>query len=161
VLRLASIGPVKAHVGPGALDSPRVGVNREMIWPAVIGLPGVVGALEEDVCGPFVTNDEDDVALPVRLFLLINERREPSDINAARPVLRNSEACAGFPEAFVDVFDTGFRNGLCFALKGSKRLDESRPSPAVIAQAENLDATGRPRGLARGRLSRTAHHDRR
>ena len=67
VLRLAAVGAVEADVGPGALVALGVGVDRVVVGPAVVGLPGVVGALEEDVGRAVVADDEDDVALPVGL----------------------------------------------------------------------------------------------
>ena len=69
VLRLAAVGPVEADVGPGALVALGVRVDRVVVGPAVVGLPGVVAALEEDVGRAVVADDEDDVALPVRLVV--------------------------------------------------------------------------------------------
>ena len=39
------------------------GVNREISWPAVVGRPGQVAALKQQITGAIIADNEDDVAL--------------------------------------------------------------------------------------------------
>ena len=141
VLRLAAIGPVEADVGPGPLVALGMGVERVVVRPAVVGLPGVVGALEEDVGRAIVADDEDDVALPVGLVVAVGERREPSQVDAAGPVAAESSAgVARLPPALVQVLGAGRRGpaGPC-PRSGPSFFIEPRTAAAVIAHAEDLD----------------------
>ena len=66
VLRFAAVRPIEAHVGPRSLHTFRVRVDRVVAGPAIVRLPRVVRALEQDIGRPLVTDDEDHVALPIR-----------------------------------------------------------------------------------------------
>ena len=130
MLRLAAVGPVEADVGPGPLPSPRMGVEREVVRPAVVGLPGIVGALEQDVGRAIVADDEDDVALPVRLGVPFDDRREPPEIDAAEPVGGNRQTDGRLPPALVQVLGAGRGDRLGLALERAERRHEPRaPRP--------------------------------
>ena len=80
-----------------------MGVDRVVARPAVVGLPGVVGALEQDVGRAVVADDEDDVALPVGLDVGVDERRQPAEVDAAGPVVGNRQRGRRLPPALVQV----------------------------------------------------------
>src|SRR5207245_10443405 len=96
-LRVFSVGPVKADVDTAA-PIPlllAVIVEGELAGPAVIRLPGGVGALKDQIGAAIIADDEDEVAL--KLFTFSGEFAE---IDPARPVRRNHQLCARFPLTF-------------------------------------------------------------
>jgi hypothetical protein len=139
-LRLAAVGAVEADVRPRPLRALRVGVDRVMTGPAVVGLPGVVGALDEHVRGAVVRDHEHDIALPVgRALRVLGPGGEPAQVDAARPVGRDGQARGGLPSALVEVLRAGLRHGLGLALEGAQALHEPGARPAVVPHAEDLD----------------------
>ena len=143
VLRLAAVRPVEADVGPGPLRPLGMGVDRVVVGPAVVGLPGVVRALEQDVGRPVVADDEDDVALPVGLGGALGEGREPAQVDAAGPVGGNRQPGGRLPAALVQVFRAGLRDRLGLALERAERRHQAGASAAVIAHAKDLDLNRR------------------
>ena len=83
-LAVLAVGPVEARLDVRA-PVPlllAVVVERELAGPAVVGVPGGVGALEQEVGPAVVADDEDDVALqPLALG------RELAEVDAAGPVV--------------------------------------------------------------------------
>ena len=81
-LAVLAVGPIEAHrdVVTPVPDVLAVVVQRELVRPAVVGLPGRVGALEQEVGAAVVAHDEDHVALPAFPF-----GGELADIDAAQP----------------------------------------------------------------------------
>ena len=131
VLGLAAVGAVEADVGPGALVALGVGVDRVVVRPAVVGLPGVVGALEEDVGRAVVADDEDDVALPVGLGLVVGKTSSAGRGRrrwASRPGIVS--VVAGSHRHSWRFFGPGCGVGLGLALERAERRHRAgRPRP--------------------------------
>ena len=90
-LHILAVRPVKAATDARRMSRTRIGVERFVHRPTIVGLPSVVAALEEDVSGAIIFDDEDDVALPIRFLGNIGHCRKTTKINAAGPVGRNGE----------------------------------------------------------------------
>ena len=58
-------------------------IEREVVRPAVISLPGIVAALEEKIGRAVVADNENDVALLARVGILVGEQLELAEIDAA------------------------------------------------------------------------------
>ncbi len=139
VLRLAAVRPVEARRHLACMGAARVGVERFVDGPAVVCLPGIVAALEQHVGLARVADDEDDVALPIRLVLGIGQRRQPAEINAAHPVGGNLQRCRRRPAALAPPLLTDGRDRLRHALQRPERRHQPRALAAVVAGAEDLD----------------------
>ena len=147
-LRLAAVGAVEADVGPGALAPLGMGVDRVVVGPAVVGLPGVVRALKEDVGRAVVADDEDDVALPVRLGVLVDERREPAEVDAAGPVVRESSAaCDGSQRHSWRFFGPGAGVGCALPCERPERRHE----PGALGRRNSPCGRSRSGTAAAGR----------
>jgi hypothetical protein len=119
-LDIPAIRPVEADADTRGVSGARVGVERLVHGPAVVGLPGVVAALEEDVGWAVVFDDEDEITLPVGFLALgswvpVRQGGEPAQIDAAGPVGWDGERGAGLPPAFPQPLRAEFGNGLFFA----------------------------------------------
>ena len=139
VLRVAAVGAVEADIGPRATGALGIGVDRKMARPGVVGVPGVVGALEEDVGGAVVGDDEGDVALPGGCRVVGGDHGKPAEVHAADPVGGNLDPCRGLPAALVEIFFAGLGVGLRHALKGAKRRHQPGTAAAVVAQPKDLE----------------------
>ena len=102
VLRLAAVGPVEADGHVAGMGAARVGVQRMVGRPAVVGLRGVVAGLEQHVGAARVADDEDDVALPIRLVGRGGQRRQPAQVHTAQPVGGNLQRRGRIPAAFAE-----------------------------------------------------------
>ena len=150
-LRLAAVGPVETHVGPRPLVPLGVGVDRVVVRPPVVGLPGVVAALKQDVRRPLVAHDEDHVALPIRLVRRRRNRRHPAEVHPAHPVRRNLQRGRRRPTTLMEILFAGLGRGLRRRGQRTKLRHFARAASAVVTGAEHLEAE-RPRRLRR-------HHD--
>ena len=149
VLGLAAVGPVEADVGPGPLTALGMGVEGIVVRPAVVGLPGVVGALEQDVGRAIVADDEDDVALPVGLGVVVGDGREPAQVDAAGPVAGDRQRRGRLPPALVaGSWGRASGSGCALPSNGPSSSTSRAPAAAVIAHAEDLD----PEPAAAGRV---------
>src|SRR5262245_50152571 len=59
----------------------RVGIHRIVIRPSIVGLPGIVAALKQNVCTPPVPHDENDIALPGMNVGTFSESRKAPQIH--------------------------------------------------------------------------------
>ena len=124
-LRVHAVGSIKTDIGPGPLVAFRIGVNRILVRPLVVGLPGVIAALKQNIGGAIVADNEDDVTLPITMSARVRKRRQPTDVNAARPVTGNVERDATFPFALAQSFRTVL----------GRRLSRSRQRPNGFSSA--------------------------
>ena len=139
VLRVPAVGAVEADVVPRATGALGIGVNREVARPRVVGVPGVVGALEEDVGRAVVGDDERNVALPGGRRVVGGDHRKPAEVDAADPVGGDDEARRSLPAALVEIFFAGLGVGLRHTVKGAKRRHQSGAAAAVVAQPKDLE----------------------
>src|SRR5439155_17493407 len=95
-LAVLAVGAVVADADAGAPvpDLLAIVVEGELARPAVVSLPGVGAALEEEVGAAPVGDDERDVALPAPVL-----RRQLPEIDAAGPVVRDRDLNRGLPSA--------------------------------------------------------------
>ena len=135
------VGPVEAGRHAGMMGSLGMGVERVIVGPAVVGLPGVVRALEEQVRRPPVPDDEDHVALPVGLVPR-RERSELAQIDSAGPVLGDLEFEARFPPALAQPIGPDLRQGLGLALQRPRRLHQTSAVATVVAHPVDVEAEG-------------------
>ncbi len=137
-LGLAGVGAIEADIGPRALPSLGMGVERIVAGPLVVGLPGVIRALKQDIGRPVVANDEDHIALPIR-FVVRGNGRQPAEIDSAGPVLGNRQPGGRLPTTFVQILLAGSRCRLRLTLKRAQGGHQPGTASAVIAHAENFD----------------------
>src|SRR5262249_38488135 len=139
------VGPVPAGADAGAgVPALRVGravvVERPGARPAVVGGPGRVAALEEEIAPPVVAHDEDDVALQA-----LPLGRQLAEVDPARPVPRDDQPGGRRTGALGEPLgaDRGFR------LDGAAKRPEPGEMPAalaaVVAQAVEVDDERRGR----------------
>src|SRR5207244_3691308 len=90
-LAIFSVRTVEAdvHVGAAIPLVLAVVVEGELIWPAIVSLPGRVRALENEVSSAVIANDEDYIALQSLAF-----RGEFAEIDAAGPIVWNRDVSA-------------------------------------------------------------------
>src|SRR5262249_28301329 len=98
-LRFTSVRSVETDIGPRALCSFGMSVDRIVAWPAVVRLPRVIGTLEKNIGRAFIADDEHNVTLPIRFGTLRNSRHA-AEVHAARPILRNGQFSDWLPPAF-------------------------------------------------------------
>jgi len=135
-LAVLAIRPVEAHAHAAA-PVPlvlAVVVERELGGPAVVGLPGVVGALEQVARLALIADDEDDVALEAFL-----ELGELGHVDAADPILRDQQLGARLPLAEAFAFRTDLRIGLDATFERAHVAHESPGLPAVETHSVNVD----------------------
>ena len=118
-----------------------MGVKGVVVGPAVVGLPGVVRALEEQVRRPPVPDDENDVALPVGLIPR-RERSELAQIDSAGPVFGDLEFEARFPAALAQPIGPDLRQGLGRALQRSRRFHQTSAVAAIVAHPVEVQSEG-------------------
>ena len=116
--------------------------------PLVVGLPGVVTALKQHIRRAVIRHDENHVALPIRLVLVLRDRRQAAEIHAAEPVCGNLQRRGRLPAALVQILRARLRRLLRKALKLAAILHQPRPLAAIVACAEDLqfESTRRSRG---------------
>ena len=128
-------------------------IKGELVGPAVVGLPGVVRALKDQVGAAVIAHDEDDVALHPFAF-----GRELAEIDAAGPVRRNFQRGARLPLTIAQALGADGRVGLHCTRERPERREVTSSGPAVEAHAihvesergrrigadEELDAIARP-----------------
>ena len=138
MLRVAAVGAVEADIGPRATGALGIGVDRKMARPSVVGVPGVVGALEENVGGAVVGDDERDVALPGGLRVVGGDHRKPAEVHTADPVGGNLDPCRGLPAALVEIFFARRGVGLRDAVEGPERRHQPSAAATVVAHPKDL-----------------------
>ena len=114
-------------------------VQRIVVGPAVVGLPGVVAALEKNVRRPVVPHDEDHVALPARHRGAVRQQSQTTEVNAADPVSGNLQGRRRLPLAFAQPPGPDLRIRLHPPRKRTERLHQPRTAAAVVAHPDNLD----------------------
>ncbi len=141
-LAVLAVGPVEAHLHP-ATPVPfvlAVVIQRELRGPPVVGLPGVVGALEQVARLALVADDEDDVALEAFL-----EFGELGHVDAADPIVGDQELGAGLPLAEAFPFRAHLGVGLNPSFEGPQVPHEAPGLPAVEAHPVDVDGEVRDR----------------
>ena len=109
-------------------------VKRPLVSrPTVVGLPGHVAALEEQIAGAIIAHDEDDVALHAALL-----GSEFAQIDAAQPIVWNLKFYGRFPLAFAQTVFAYQRIGLGFARQRIETLHETTAGSAVVTRAEDF-----------------------
>jgi DNA-binding NtrC family response regulator len=88
-----------------------------VVWPAVIGLPGNVRTLKNNIGRALVPYDENDIAL-----YTATQGRKFAQVNAAHPIIRDPEARTRFPLALTQSISPYRRLGLRFPSERSKTL---------------------------------------
>src|SRR5262249_52012564 len=115
-------------------------VERELAGPSVVGVPGGVGDLEEEVRLAVVADDEDDIALKP-----LARGGELPQVDAAGPVGRDRERCAGLPGALPQPLGPDRRIGLDLARDRPELLHQPAAVALVIAHPVELQAERRGR----------------
>src|SRR5262249_25262140 len=126
-LHVLAVGPVVADLDAGDEHFAVlavVAVEGIGVGPGVVGLPGVVAALEDEVGQPIVADNEDDVALVAML-----RRRQLAEVDTAHPVVGDLEGGAGLPLALAQALRADRRSGLG---RAGKRSEPSHV-PAALA----------------------------
>jgi len=137
-LRILAVRPVKAHLGADRMRAARIGVERVVVGPLVVGLPGVVAALEKEVGRAVIADDKDAIALPVRLHRTVWHGGEAGEINAAGPGGGHLERERWLPLAFAQAVLTDGWIRLFRAAQRAFGLHQPRAAHAVVAGPENL-----------------------
>ena len=135
------VGPVKADANAGApiTDLGRRAVKvveREVVWPGVIGGPRRVAALEEEIAGPVVPHHEDDVAPGRRRHVHLGQLAE---VHAAHRVRRDVELYAHRPVAFAQLTVADRRVVALSPGIHGRLVDEARAVTTVETEAVEFD----------------------
>ena len=141
-LAVLAIRPVEAHAHAAA-PVPlvfAVVVERKLRRPAVVGLPGVVGALEQVARLALIADDEDDVALDALL-----ELGELGHVDAADPILRDQQLGTRLPLAEAIPLRPDLGIGLDATFERAHVAHESTGLPAVETHAVDVDGEVRRR----------------
>ena len=141
-LAVLAIRPVEAHphtTAPVPLVLAVV-VERELGGPAVVGLPGVVGALEQVARLALIADNEDDVALDALL-----ELGELGHVDAADPILGDQQLGTRLPLAEAIPLRSHLGVGLGATFERAHVTHESTGLPAVKAHAVDVDGEVRRR----------------
>ena len=115
-LRVLRVRSIKADGHIHRVRAARVGIERVVIRPFVVRLPGIVAALKKEISRPLIAHDEDDIALPVGFVALLRYGGEPPEINTTWPVRRDLYCGGRFPLALAQAIFTGGWLGLRLAL---------------------------------------------
>ena len=113
---------------------------------SVIGLPGGVRGLEEEIrASVVVADDEGDVAGAGSAVLA----HEPREVDAGDRGARHVPGCRGGPVAAVDQAGRAVAQtfGLTLQRRGRHGSHQPRPVPAVPTHAVDVDAVGGGRGV--------------
>ena len=139
------------HVAPPIPLAVTIVVERELIGPAIVGLPGVIAALEQKIGLPIVAHDEDHVALQTAV-----QGGQLAEIDTAQPIGRNRQLGRRLPLAVAQPFraDLGLRLGS--AGKLAQLLDQPPAVTAVVTGAKNVERKFRRRVGADEKLDRVA-----
>ena len=113
-------------------------IERKLAWPAIVSLPGRVGALEQKIRASVIAHDEDHVALPAFHF-----SSEFAEINSAQPVLGDFERGARLPPTFAQTVLCLRRVRLHPAFERSKAQDVSAARAAIKPHAIQVDSERR------------------
>jgi hypothetical protein len=143
-LHILAVGPVKAATDARRMRRARIGVERFVHRPAVVGLPGVVAALEEDVRRAVVFDDEDDVALPVGFVGGFGHGRETAKIDAAGPVGGNGECGEASHWHSRSRLSPISGTGCSLPIERAERGHQARARAVVVAHAEDVDGEFEP-----------------
>ncbi len=138
-LAVTGVGPVEAHLDI-ATPPPlmfAVVVEGELGGPPVIGLPGVVAALEQEIDGPVIAHDEDDIA-----FKPGSAGAEASEMNAADGVAGDGPGMGDGPLAVADPFVADGWGGMGAARKIGEGGDATGTVALIEAEAEDLEVEG-------------------
>src|SRR5262249_22313072 len=109
-------------------------IKRELVGPAVVRLPGGVGTLEDKISRTIIADDEDHIALEP-----VAQGRQFSQINAADPIARNCDRCAGLPCTIAQAPFADGRIGLNAPLERPKVEHVPATSSAVKAHSINIE----------------------
>ena len=140
VLSLAPVWPVKTDIGPRSLAAFRMRVDGIVTGPDVVRLPGVVRNLKQNVRRTLVTDDENDVALPIRFFVVVlRDRGESAEIHTAEPFVGNCQSQRRRPTAFVQIFFANDRLRLSHSFDTIDGFHEPCAATSVVASSKELD----------------------
>lgn len=114
-------------------------VEGVIVGPTVVGLPGIVTALEKDVCRSIIANDEDDVALPTGGASPFRQQGEPAEVDTAGPIGGNLQLARRFPFTLAKPAVADGRIGLHCPLEGPQGRHQPGTFSPVVSHAENLD----------------------
>jgi hypothetical protein len=110
-------------------------VEGELRRPAIVSAPGGVTALEGEISGAIVADDEDDVGLK-----LLSVGGEFAEVDAAGPIARDLEFDAGFPGAIAEAFVGDGRIGLSDAADFTEGMHFAGAFAAVVTHAEEVES---------------------
>ena len=114
-------------------------VDRIVIGPLVVGLPGIVGALKQNLCRAIIANDENHVALPVSLRRIFFDQTQPTEIDSAHPVAGNRQCRRRGPAAFSQMLFAEFGSRLFDTGKRTKSFHQPSAASTVITGTKDLD----------------------
>src|SRR5262249_990237 len=123
-------------------------VEGKLAWPAVVGLPGRIRTLENEIRLAIVSHNEHDVALPAAAF-----RRELAEVNAAHPLARDRQRSAWRPLRIPAPLGPDGRVGLSHPLEGAKAFHQPAAGALVPAHAKNIQVETRGRIRAHMKLN--------
>src|SRR5690606_27545447 len=140
ILGLSSVGPVKTYLCPRTLYAFGMGINRIITGPAIVGLPGIVRALEQDICRSVIRDDKYDITLPIGILRIGLKRRQPPHIHTGDPVFFDMQTKGRFPLTFMDVLVTRFRHWLLFPLKRPQFFHQPGAFSSIVSGSEYFQA---------------------
>ena len=136
-LGVLGVRPIKtgAHTGDERfLVRAVVVVQRVVLGPLVVGLPGIRAALEENISRAIVCNNKNDVAL-----VAVVSGRKLAQIDTRWPVGRNTEFRKGIPSTRAQALVGNRWCGLRPARKRPKLGHAAGTQTLIIAHAEDID----------------------
>ena len=140
-LPVLGIGPVEAdpHVRPRVGIAIRrfgcaVVVQRIPPRPLVVGLPGEIAALKQQIRRAFAFDDEDHVALDG-----FAHERHLAEVDSTRPIRRDRQFGCGLPPAFPRPFHPHQRDRLRLAFERPHPMHVPPAGSAVVARAIEID----------------------
>src|SRR5262249_43860712 len=117
-----------------------VDIERVVVGPRVIGLPGVVATLKDEVSRAVVAKDEDQVAL-----IAVLDCGKLAEVDAAHPILGDFQRRAGFPLAFAQALLADGGRGLRLSRERAESLDVPPALALVITETIQVDHERRRR----------------
>src|SRR5262249_11785120 len=136
-LGVLGIGPVKADLDARSQNLAILAVanvERIIVWPGVVSLPGVVAALKHEVGRPVIADNQDDVTLIAML-----DGRQLAEVHAADPVLGNLQRGARLPGTFAQPLLADRWGKLRLADKRTETLDVPSSLALVVAKAVQVN----------------------